>query len=301
MKKLMLLLSLLGISSILFGCSKDSETVVDDNKLQVTVSFDAMYEFANAVGQDKVQITTIVPAGTEPHDFELKTSDIKSLTNADVFIYNGLGMEAWAEEAVQSAQNDALISVVASDNSDTIALTDEEEIEEHGKYDPHLWLSISGAKVQVQNIRDAFVKADPTHQDYYEKNATAYLAELDAIFDTYSEKFASLENKNFVTGHGAFQYFCRDFGLTQNSVEDIYAEGEPSPKQLTELVDYCKANHVTTIFAEELGNGDIANTLATEVGGTVETIYTMESAEDDMTYLERMESNCKKIYESLSK
>ncbi|MFH1512629.1 MAG: zinc ABC transporter substrate-binding protein, partial [Bacillota bacterium] len=97
-----------------------------------------------------------------------------------------------------------------------------------------------------------------------------------------------------------FGYLCRDFGLTQNSVEDVFAEGEPSAQQLAELVDYCRANGVTTIFAEEMASPEISETLANEVGANVKTIYTIESAEDGLSYLERMEANLYEIYLSLA-
>lgn len=82
-------------------------------------------------------------------------------------------------------------------------------------------------------------------------------------------------------------------------MEDTFAEGEPSAQQLTELVEYCKENDVSTIFAEEMASQEVSQTLADEVGAKVDTIYTMESNEDDMTYLERMSDNLSKIYESL--
>ena len=75
---------------------EDTDKEATDDKLQVSVSFNAMYEFALAVGQDKVEINTIVPAGSEAHGFEPKAADIANLSDADVFVYNGLGMESWA-------------------------------------------------------------------------------------------------------------------------------------------------------------------------------------------------------------
>lgn len=82
-------------------------------------------------------------------------------------------------------------------------------------------------------------------------------------------------------------------------MEDVFAEGEPSAQQLTELVNYCKKNKVTIIFAEEMASPEVSQTLANEVGATVETIYTIESNEDNMTYLDRVKDNLSKIYDSL--
>ena len=143
------------------------------------------------------------------------------------------------------------------------------------------------------------MKADPNNKDYYEKNYNDYVAKLDNMIQTYESQFASVPHKNFVTGHAAFAYLCRDFGLAQNSVEDVFAEGEPNAAQLAELVAYCKEHNITTIFAEEMASPDVSKTLADEVGAKVETIYTMESNEDDKTYLERMDDNLRKILASL--
>ena len=270
-------------------------------KIKVSVTFNAMKEFVAAVGKDRVEISTIIPDGTEPHDFEPKAQDLVSLGAARVFVYSGLGMEAWAEEAVKAANNAKLITVEASRGSEAIKNTEPEEIEEHGQYDPHLWLSLKGAELEVKNIKDALVQADPSGKGDYEKNCNDFVAQLESLYNEYDGKIKSVGKKSFVTGHAAFGYLCRDFGLEQNSVEDTFAEGEPSAQQLTELVEYCRENKVTTIFAEEMASPQVSETLASEVGAKVETIYTIESNEDDKTYLERVTDNLSKIYDSLAK
>jgi zinc transport system substrate-binding protein len=271
-----------------------------ETRLKVSVSFGAMKEFVRAVGREKVEISTIIPAGMEPHDFEPKARDLVALSNAQVFVYNGLGMEAWAAEAVSAANNTKLIVVEASKGAGAIVNTDPGEIEEHDQYDPHLWLSLKGAALQAENIKDALVQADPANQTYYERNYGDFAAQLDALFNEYNGKFQSVPKKSFVTGHAAFGYLCREFGLEQNSVEDTFAQGEPTARQLAELVKYCRENHVTVIFAERMASPEVSQTLAKEVGAKVETLDTIESAEDsNMTYLQRMEDNLSKIDDSL--
>ncbi len=284
----------------LTGCSAPAKAAVDSNKLQVIVSFNAMQEFVTAVGQEKVSVTTIIPDGVEPHDFAPKAQDLIALSKAQVFVYNGLGMESWVEDALQAAQNPNLTAINASEGADAITNADAAELQEHGQYDPHLWLSLTGAKLEVQNIANGLIQADPSNQAYYEQNCTAYLQQLDDLYNTYAQKLQSVSKKDFVTGHAAFAYLCRDFGLTQSSVEDVFAEGEPTAKQMTELIAYCKQQQITTIFSEKLASPAVSQTLAQEVGATVEPIYTMASNEEDKTYLARMRSNLEKIYQSLA-
>lgn len=281
------------------GSGSDQADQAGERKIKVSATFDAMKEFTAAVGKDKVEISTIIPDGTEPHDFEPKAQDIAALSEADVFVYSGLGMESWVRETVNAADNEDLVIVEASKGADAIQNTEPEEIKEHGQYDPHIWLSLKGAVLEVKNIKDGLVLADPANKDYYEKNCDDFVAQLESLYSEYNGKFQSAAKKSFVAGHAAFGYLCRDFGLEQNSVEDTFSAGEPSAQQLIELVEYCKENQVTTIFAEEMASPDVSETLAREVGAKVETVYTVESYEDNMTYLERMSDNLSKIYESL--
>ncbi|UZQ52717.1 metal ABC transporter substrate-binding protein [Clostridium kluyveri] len=287
---------------IFAGCSSKTAETTNTNsqsKIKVVVSFNAMKEFASAIGKDKIAITTIVPNGTEPHDFEPTTESLKNLSSANVFIYNGLGMESWTDKVLKSIDNKNLVVVNASKDSNAIKNTDAEEIEEHGEYDPHIWISLKGAEVESKNIKDALVKVDPSNKEFYEKNYDEFSKQLKDLHNEYTKKFETVKNKNFVTGHAAFAYLCRDYGLTQNSVENVFAEGEPSTKKLKELVDYCKQNKITTIFMEDMVSPKVSTTLANEIGAKVEKIYTLESKEDNKNYIESMKNNLEIIYNSL--
>ncbi len=298
-KRLALIICFIILS--LSGCSgkRDFNKNSESGKVAVVATFNAMKEFAEAVGGERVEVATIIPDGTEPHDFEPKAKDLKALSSAEVFIYNGLGMEPWAEEAIAAAKNDSLVAVNASEGAEAIECS-QAEAAEHGEYDPHLWLSLKGAEIEARNIKEGLIKADPENKAYYEANFDAFAEKLKTLYSEYSQKFDGLGKKSFITGHAAFAYLCRDFGLKQKSVEDVFAEGEPSPRQLAELADYCREEKATTIFAEKMVSPEVSRTLAEEIGAKVETIYTMASAEDGKSYIERMKDNLDKIYASLS-
>ncbi|MBW9170305.1 zinc ABC transporter substrate-binding protein [Clostridium estertheticum] len=278
--------------------SKNAETtnVKSQSKVKVVVSFNAMREIATAIGKDKVDIVTMIPNGTEPHDFEPKAKDLEGLSTAKIFVYNGFGMESWVDKVLESVNNKNLISVDASKGSTPIGNTEKTE---NGQYDPHLWISLKGAENQAKNVRDALIKADSSNKPYYEKNYNDFALKLDTLYTEYSKKFKTVSNKNFVAGHAAFAYLCRDFGLKQNSVEDVFAEGEPSAKKLKELTDYCKKNKIKTIFVEDMVSTKVSDALAKEVGAKVEKIHTIESKEDNKDYLTCMKENLDMIYNSL--
>ena len=327
----------LGVSIALAfsGCGSQTPAKQDTTeKIKVVASFDAMKEITQAIGGNKVDVTTIIPEGIEPHDYELKTSDVQKLQEAKLFVYNGLGMEAWADKAIQTASADNLMSVALAEHVQPIELTDPEEIEEHGAYDPHAWLGLTSAKEEASAVKDALIKISPEDKEYFEKNYMAfadeidkmqeasavkdalikispedkeyfeknYMAfadEIDKMQEEYMKKVANATRKEIVTGHAAFGYLCRDLGISQESVEDVFASGEPSAQKLAELTDFCKAHNVKVIFTEDLVSPAVSETLAKEAGAKAEAIHTIESAEDGMTYLARMKDNLNKIAEAL--
>ena len=120
MKKWSILLLCLLAAVALAACGSAQPSAQADDQLAVTVTFDAIKEFAEAVGGDQVAVSVIIPTGTEPHDFEPKAQDLVGLSSADVFIYNGLGMEAWVDDAVSAANNEKLVVVDASTGADAI-------------------------------------------------------------------------------------------------------------------------------------------------------------------------------------
>lgn len=273
-----------------------------ESKITVAVSFNPLKEFVEAVGGDKVQIKVIVPEGTEPHDFEPKPRDMENISKAKLFIYNGLGMEGWVDKTLKAIDNKNLEVVDASKGGNLIGSNsgkENEKEEKHGEYDPHIWLSLKEAKNEAKNIKDALVKVDYSNKEFYEKNYAVFEDKLDELYNEYKTKFDSIANKNFVTGHAAFAYLCRDFGLKQSSVESVFAEGEPTPQKLKQLVDYSKANNIKVIFMEELASPEVSKTIASEVGAKVEKIYTIESKEDNKDYIQSMRDNLDKIYRSL--
>ncbi|AQR97670.1 metal ABC transporter solute-binding protein, Zn/Mn family [Clostridium saccharoperbutylacetonicum] len=284
------------IGVMLISCQTNSKTVPQntaDEKLNIVVSIYPLKEFTEKIAGDKADVTCLVPDNMEPHDYEPKTKDFKTLTDSKVFIYNGLGMEEWVDQVNESIKDSKVVIVDSSAGVDVR--------KEGNAIDPHIWLSPKNAEIQCENIKNTLVKLDEKNKDYYEENYNKFKVELEAVYNEYKPKFDALNKKNFITGHAAFGYLCRDFGLTQKSVENLFAEGEPTPKQLEELVTFCKENNIKTVFSESLASPKVSQTLAKEVDAKVVPILTLESKEDDKNYIEAMKYNLNEIYDCLSK
>lgn len=288
-KEMALFLTMLALA----GCGKEAPPP-ETGKVPVVVSFGAMEKLTEAIGGDAVSITVMVPEGTEPHDFEPRAVDLVKLKQAKVFVYNGMGMEHWADKALQSAGSDNLVTVNASKHISPILLEDKEEIEEHGRYDPHTWLGLSEAKEEARAIRDGLIAASPENRNLFMKNYETFAVGIDGLQAEYKTKLENAPRRELVTGHAAFGYLARDFSLTQESVEDAFATGEPPARKLVSLIRFCRAHDVKTIFTEEMMDPALARTLAEEAGARSETLSTLEEA-DDESYLDTMRENLEKI------
>ncbi|MDO5516481.1 MAG: zinc ABC transporter substrate-binding protein [Clostridium sp.] len=287
------------VGIMLTGCGNGSSSSdvqagsAKEDKINVTVSIYPLKEYTEAIAGDKVEVTCMVPDNVEPHDYDPKPKDLGALSKSDIFVYNGLGMETWLDKVNEITSEDKIIKV---DSSTGIETRKEEDA-----VDPHIWLSLKNAEIQSKNIKDALIEADAQNKDYYEENYNKFIGELEDLYNEYKPKFDGLEKKNFITGHAAFGYLCRDYGLTQKSVENLFGEGEPTPGQLQELVNFCKENNIKTVFSESLASPKVSETLANEVGAEVVPIFTLESKEDDKSYIEAMRYNFEHIYACLEK
>lgn len=295
------------------GNSKDGEGSGD--KLSVYTSFYPMYDFASKVGGDKVNIVNMVPAGTEPHDWEPTASDVSGLENAAVFIYNGAGMEHWVEDVLKSLQNKELIAVEASkgltlmeghhDHEDEDEHKEEDKhSEEEEEYDPHVWLSPLNAKQQMENIKNSFIQADPGNKDYYEANYTKYAEDFDALDKEFKDTLSSLTKKDIIVSHEAFGYLCKAYGLNQIGIEGLSPDSEPDPARMAEIIEFAREHKVKVIFFEELVSPKVAETIADATKAETVVLSPIEGLSEEQIaagddYFSVMRQNLKELKAAL--
>jgi zinc transport system substrate-binding protein len=154
------------------GVNSTTSTNPNQSKIKVVASFYPIYEFVKMVGGNNVNITTLIPIGVEPHDFEPTIQQIQNAESADLIIYNGAGLEKWIDKIDSKFKVDA---------SQGLNLFKGNASESAGTYDPHVWLDPVLAEKEVENIRDALVKVDPANSQYYLSNADKFIAELNNL------------------------------------------------------------------------------------------------------------------------
>ncbi|HSP48565.1 MAG TPA: zinc ABC transporter substrate-binding protein [Clostridiaceae bacterium] len=310
MKKKIIMLTVLVLSlGLITACAAEQNNnvettepakTVETTRIIVSTTINPVDQIVRIIGGDKVEVNRIIPEGSETHDFEPSIRDMEALTKSDILFLNGLEMEPWADKAVETLGLESLEKVELSKGFDTIPLEeddheDEEEDDDHGLYDPHIWLSLDGLTSMATVAEDALSRVSPEDSDYFKDNLSGFKQQIEDLKNDYIPQFREFEGKSFVTGHAAFGYLTRDLGLVQKSIEGPFQEGEPTPRKLQELVDYAKANGITTIFLEEQASPKVSETLAREVGAKTESLNPLESSGE---LLETMKDSYEKILAS---
>ena len=252
-----------------------------------------------------MEVKTIIKGSQEPHDFELQTSDMADISKADMVVYNGANMENFIPDLKKAAKNDDKFLDLSQGLTLLETSGDGLETNKHDRVNPHTWLSVKNAQVQLDTIYKKVVSMDPKNKDYYKANLESSLKEfkaLDSRFETELSKVKSKE-KYFVVSHAAFNYLAKDYGLKQVAVTGISPEEEPSAKQLATIADFVKKHNISTVFFEGKATPKVAETLAKNTNTKTAALYTMESltdAEVKMGYLKLMEHNLQELVKSFN-
>ena len=268
-------------------------TIIDNSKLQVVSSFYTIHEFAQNVGQEKIDVTLLVPIGVEPHDWEPTIKDVLIIQNSDLIIINGIGFENWVDKL---DENDYRGIIVNTGDEILIKNSDEEYVNDSG--DPHIWLNPVFAKIQVQTIATSFSNLDPENQQYYQLNAAKYIEQL-SLLDSKIRNELSDCNSDFIAFHDAFSYFADEYDLNQHTIiSSNDPHGEATAKTLENVISLARELNIKVIFAEENVDTRTSQIIANEIGGKVLVLSPLEVGSDG-TYISKMTENLSNLKEAL--
>ena len=315
-KRLFALLLALTLAAGLCGCANRQK--VEDGRLQVVCSVFPYYDFARQIGDD-VDVTLLVAAGKETHSFEPTPLDVITLSQADVFLYNGGESEAWVDDILSAAGENIAVTLPLMPQVSALAeewaegmegAHDEHDHETHDsddiEYDEHVWTSPVLAKALCRAICDALCQADPAHQEDYQARLTDYLAQLDQLDAAFREVVEAGHRRLLVFGDRfPLLYFCKEYGLDYRAAfHGCASDTEPSLATLKYLIDKVKDEEIPVVYTIELSSRKVANAIAEATGAKVLTFHscqTVSRAEFDggATYLSLMEQNVEALREGL--
>ncbi|MGW9114232.1 metal ABC transporter substrate-binding protein [Microbacterium sp. NPDC055683] len=230
--------------AVLSGCSAADDG--DDGRPVVLTTFTVLADMAENVAGEHLRVESITKAGAEIHGYEPTPGDIRRAADADLILDNGLNLEAWFSQFVESVD---VPHVVVSDGVDPIDIAGDAYA---GTPNPHAWMSPLNALVYVENMVDAFAELDPEHADDYAANGAAYAAELQAVHDELVTELEALPTaqRALVTCEGAFSYLARDAGLEEAYIWPVNAEQQATPQQIAAAIEFVDTASVPAVFCE---------------------------------------------------
>ncbi|MEH2529679.1 zinc/manganese transport system substrate-binding protein [Bradyrhizobium sp. AZCC 1588] len=268
-----------------------------EDRLNVVASFSIIGDFVRQVGGDRVEVTTLVGPDGDAHVYVPAPSDAKRVAGARLVFVNGLGFEGWLSRLVKSAGGKATV-VTATTGITPLKLG--------SVADPHAWQSVANAKIYVANIRDALVAADSASAETFKSNASAYLAQLDALDREVRETVAKIPEgrRKVISTHGAFGYFAAAYGIEFIAPVGVSTESEASARDVAKIITQIRATKIPAVFLENISDprlmGRISAETGARVGGTLYSDSLTGEKGDSPTYIAMVRHNIKALTSALS-
>ena len=280
--------------ALLTACSADSQesgAAGGDDRLRVVASFFPLAQVVERVGGEDVVVENLTPAGAEPHDLELKPSQVDTIEDAALVVYIGRSFQPAVEQAAKRAQRrlDVMNPLPQGARAD----------------DPHLWLDPTLMTVIVDRVEKELAAIDDSRAGDFSNRADAFRDELRRLDEEFDASLGTCERRVLVTAHDAFGYLARRYELENHAVSGLSPDAEPSPARLAELVSLVRSEGVTTVFYEALVSPRVAETLARDAGVATDVLDPIEGVSEDAppqgaTYVAAMRANLVALQKALS-
>lgn len=300
MKKFAHLLSLIGLLALLTACHSEPST--ESKPFKVVTTFTILQDIAQNVAGDAATVVSITKPNAEIHDYKATPQDLRKAQDADLILYNGLNLERWFKRFFEGIKD--VPSAVVTEGIEPLSIYKGPYT---GKPNPHAWMSTSNALIYIENIRKALVKHDPKNAETYNQNAKAYSAKVQAMDNTIRTALAGIPEGQrwLVTSEGAFSYLAKDYHLKEAFLWPINADQQGTPKQVKDLIDTIRANHIPVVFSESTISDKPAKQVVKETGahyGGVLYVDSLSNADGPVpTYLDLLRVTTSTVAEGFNK
>ncbi len=237
--------------------------------IDVVATTTVFADLVRQAGGAAVRVTSLVPAGGDPHTYAPTPSDVRAIAGANLVVMNGLGVDDWLTPLLVEAKLPA--SALAELGPHEPGVTYLAGDGGTGTLNPHLWLDVAYAELYVKRIVAALQAAAPAKQAALQASGDAYLARLATLDTAIRGQIATIPpaNRKLVSYHDAFPYFAAAYGLTIVGSVVPSPGQDPSAGQVAALIDAIRASGVKAIFSEAQFNPKVEQQLAAEAGVTV--------------------------------
>lgn len=285
----------------------DQQTEKGSDKIQAIATFSIIHDIVSEIGGEYVDVHSMVPIGTDPHEYDPLPEDIKKATDADILFYNGLNLEGgehgWFFKLIDNvnANKDHVFELMKGVAPLYLTSADgaEKEVNPHAFLDPNVVIQMT------ENARDALIEVDNENQEVYEKNAEQLLEKLRTLDEEYETKIGEIpeENRILITSERAYQYMAQRYGLMEGYIWEVDTEENGTPEQITSLVKFIKEKEVPALFVETNVDARPMETVSNETGVPIAAkLFSDElgkKGNDGSTVIDFLQYNIDTIYEHL--
>jgi zinc/manganese transport system substrate-binding protein len=278
-------------------------------KIRVVTSIPDLKALTEAVGGDLVEVDSLARGDQNPHDLEVRPSQMVKLRRADLFVMNGLELDGWAEVTIQGANNPRLVPggigrVDASRGVQVLEVptgrVDRSMGDVHPAGNPHYTLDPAQVPTVTANIVEGLARVAPEARPALEQRRQGFLAQVDAALTRWTGTLAPFRGTRVVTNHNTWLYFLTRFGLGLTGTVEERPGIPPSPTHLARLIGQMKADGVKALILEPWGDRKVADRLAQEAGARVVPLAPGVGARKGTdSYLEWMDYNVNTLAQAL--
>ena len=242
-----LLITILLLSACATGPRNNS---ISNGKLNVVTTIGMIADVVKVVGGEHVEVTGLMGPGVDPHLYKASEGDVTSLQNANLIFYNGLHLESQMGEVLEKMNEFGIKTIAVTNKIDRAILLDSPAYP--GQFDPHVWFDVTLWMKTVDQVKETLIEMDPAHQADFEKNAGAYLIELEDLNQYVLDQAATVpeEKRVLITAHDAFNYFGRAYGFEVLGLQGISTEAQAGTADVQSLAVYITENQIPAIFVE---------------------------------------------------
>ena len=304
--------SVLSLSLMLTGCgSKEvikTERNKEKNSLTVYTTIYPLEDFTKKIGGSYVEVKSIYPPNVDAHSFEPSTKDMVALANSDLFIYTGVGIEGFAEEAAEALKKENVEILLAAegieliesthseeehheeestqteehgDESETSEHSHTEEEHEHGDVDPHVWLDPLLSINLANNIKNSLSELMPEHASEFEANFNQLKSDLENLDQEFKQTVEGSNTKHILVAHSAYGYWEKRYGIIEIPISGLSPTQEPSQKGLQEIITESTEHNIRYVIFEQNVSPKVAEVIQKEIGAESLILHNLEAVTED--------------------
>jgi len=278
--------------------NKEIATAVlsDSPKISIIASLFPWYDLSKQIGGQRVEVKLLLAPGIEAHSFEPTPSDMINIGKSQLFLYTGDYMEPWAQDILDGLDTAAPQSLALGADLASISNNAEDK-----GLDPHIWLNPMLMSKAAGRLAQALAKIDPTNKAYYNQRLENYNRILEDLDAAYQTTLSKCKQKDFIyAGHYTFAYLADRYNLNYQAAQGFSPDAESSPQKIADLLKTLKTDKAAYIFAEELDNPQLAESLAKDAGVKILILNSAHNVSKDdiksgLTYEQIMKNNLKQL------